>query len=124
MSTFINRQQHAVVMALSLVSKQTYSKHTGVCAGYPHLLILPSSPTSLCGGSTGVALTMSTVCLGSTRDASGGAEAPHDSEAALLSQEEYLLVTNRLHQVLRPFVLRRLKDSVAKELPDKVRAGL
>ncbi|KAK9820162.1 hypothetical protein WJX72_006943 [[Myrmecia] bisecta] len=43
-----------------------------------------------------------------------------DAEAALLSQEESLLVTNRLHQVLRPFMLRRLKESVATELPDKV----
>ena len=42
------------------------------------------------------------------------------SDAALLSEEETLLVTNRLHQVLRPFILRRLKDSVAAELPQKV----
>lgn len=39
--------------------------------------------------------------------------------AALLSEEELLIVTNRLHQVLRPFMLRRLKDSVAGELPTK-----
>ena len=38
-----------------------------------------------------------------------------------LSEEEALLVTNRLHQVLRPFVLRRLKDAVASDLPTKVR---
>jgi hypothetical protein len=42
--------------------------------------------------------------------------------AALLDQEEYLLVTNRLHQVLRPFMLRRLKEQVASELPQKVGA--
>ena len=42
------------------------------------------------------------------------------SDAALLSEEETLLVTNRLHQVLRPFILRRLKESVAVELPQKV----
>ena len=41
-------------------------------------------------------------------------------EAALLSAEETLLVTGRLHRVLRPFVLRRLKESVATELPPKV----
>ncbi len=43
------------------------------------------------------------------------------SEAALMSVEETLLVTGRLHRVLRPFVLRRLKESVASELPPKVR---
>ena len=41
-------------------------------------------------------------------------------EEALLSEEEYLLVTGRLHQVLRPFMLRRLKEAVAAELPPKV----
>lgn len=33
---------------------------------------------------------------------------------ALLSEEENLLIINRLHQVLRPFVLRRLKHKVQK----------
>jgi SNF2 family DNA or RNA helicase len=42
------------------------------------------------------------------------------SADGLLRQEEMLLVTNRLHQVLRPFMLRRLKDAVVKELPSKV----
>ncbi|XP_058078627.1 chromatin structure-remodeling complex protein SYD-like [Magnolia sinica] len=41
-------------------------------------------------------------------------------DAALLSEEENLLVINRLHQVLRPFVLRRLKHKVANELPGKI----
>ena len=41
-------------------------------------------------------------------------------ESAMLDEEECLLVTNRLHQVLRPFMLRRLKESVATELPPKV----
>ncbi|WIA36756.1 hypothetical protein OEZ86_008024 [Tetradesmus obliquus] len=41
------------------------------------------------------------------------------AEASMLNQEEYLLVTNRLHAVLRPFMLRRLKESVATELPQK-----
>ena len=42
-----------------------------------------------------------------------------------LEEEEVLLVTSRLHQILRPFMLRRLKDSVATELPAKVgTAGL
>ncbi|KAK3002311.1 hypothetical protein RJ639_022083 [Escallonia herrerae] len=39
---------------------------------------------------------------------------------ALLSEEENLLITNRLHQVLRPFVLRRLKEKVENELPEKI----
>ena len=43
-----------------------------------------------------------------------------DGEAGLLSAEEALLVAGRLHRVLRPFVLRRLKESVASELPPKV----
>lgn len=43
-----------------------------------------------------------------------------DSEAALLGQEEALLVADRLHLVLRPFMLRRLKEDVAAELPSKV----
>lgn len=46
------------------------------------------------------------------------------NESAMLDEEESLLVTNRLHQVLRPFMLRRLKESVAKELPQKVRFTL
>lgn len=33
-------------------------------------------------------------------------------DKALLSEEENLLIINRLHQVLRPFVLRRLKHKV------------
>jgi hypothetical protein len=42
-------------------------------------------------------------------------------EASLLSEEEYLLLTGRLHCVLRPFMMRRLKEAVATELPAKVR---
>ena len=37
-----------------------------------------------------------------------------------LQEEEVLLVTSRLHQILRPFMLRRLKETVASELPTKV----
>lgn len=36
-----------------------------------------------------------------------------------LSEEEQLLVINRLHQVLRPFLLRRTKSEVENELPAK-----
>ena len=37
-----------------------------------------------------------------------------------LNEEEALLIIRRLHKVLRPFVLRRLKKDVESELPDKV----
>jgi ATP-dependent helicase STH1/SNF2 len=37
-----------------------------------------------------------------------------------LNEEESLLIIRRLHQVLRPFLLRRLKKDVANDLPDKV----
>ena len=47
-------------------------------------------------------------------------EDEQSDESAMLNEEECLLVTNRLHQVLRPFMLRRLKESVATELPPKV----
>eukprot|EP01114_Cavostelium_apophysatum_P002760 TRINITY_DN1244_c0_g1_i1.p1 TRINITY_DN1244_c0_g1~~TRINITY_DN1244_c0_g1_i1.p1 ORF type:complete len:1348 (-),score=431.50 TRINITY_DN1244_c0_g1_i1:91-4134(-) len=36
------------------------------------------------------------------------------------NEEEALLIINRLHKVLRPFLLRRLKSDVEAELPDKV----
>ncbi|KAI3983237.1 hypothetical protein MKX01_013304 [Papaver californicum] len=48
---------------------------------------------------------------------SGADTSPDD---ALLSEEENLLIINRLHQVLRPFVLRRLKHKVEHELPEKI----
>ncbi|KAG1668599.1 hypothetical protein FOA52_001468 [Chlamydomonas sp. UWO 241] len=54
-------------------------------------------------------------CSGGGSDGQSAAEA----EAAALNQEEYLLVTSRLHAVLRPFMLRRLKAAVATELPSK-----
>ena len=47
-----------------------------------------------------------------------------DTEAALLSQEEAMLVASRLHRVLRPVILRRLKEVVAKDLPAKVLTGV
>lgn len=37
-----------------------------------------------------------------------------------LSEEEQLLIIKRLHKVLRPFLLRRLKKDVEADLPDKV----
>jgi ATP-dependent helicase STH1/SNF2 len=42
------------------------------------------------------------------------------SDQMRLTEEESLLVIKRLHKVLRPFLLRRLKKDVESELPDKV----
>ncbi|CAL5047140.1 unnamed protein product [Urochloa decumbens] len=44
----------------------------------------------------------------------------NSTDEALLSEEENLLIINRLHQVLRPFVLRRLKHKVENQLPSKI----
>lgn len=41
-------------------------------------------------------------------------------EKIALNEEESLLIIRRLHKVLRPFLLRRLKKDVESELPDKV----
>jgi SWI/SNF-related matrix-associated actin-dependent regulator of chromatin subfamily A protein 2/4 len=49
--------------------------------------------------------------------ASSGEDAARDQ---MLNEEEQLLVIQRLHKVLRPFLLRRLKKDVEKQLPDKV----
>src|ERR1700689_2544332 len=37
-----------------------------------------------------------------------------------MSEEEQLLVVNRLHSILRPFMLRREKREVETDMPDKV----
>lgn len=42
------------------------------------------------------------------------------SDKIELNEEETLLIIRRLHKVLRPFLLRRLKKDVESELPDKV----
>ena len=41
-----------------------------------------------------------------------------------LNEEETILIIRRLHKVLRPFLLRRLKKEVEAQLPEKVRAYL
>lgn len=38
-----------------------------------------------------------------------------------LNEEETILIIRRLHKVLRPFLLRRLKKEVESQLPEKVR---
>lgn len=40
-------------------------------------------------------------------------------EKVELSQEETMLIIRRLHKVLRPFLLRRLKKEVESQLPEK-----
>lgn len=42
-----------------------------------------------------------------------------DSVAGLLSEEEELLIIQRLHKVMRPFLLRRTKEMVLDQLPEK-----
>lgn len=39
----------------------------------------------------------------------------------MMSSEERMLVINRLHELLRPFMLRRVKTEVMGQLPEKVR---
>ena len=36
-----------------------------------------------------------------------------------LNEEEKILIIRRLHKVLRPFLLRRLKKEVESQLPEK-----
>lgn len=38
-----------------------------------------------------------------------------------LNEEETILIIRRLHKVLRPFLLRRLKKEVESQLPEKVK---
>lgn len=37
-----------------------------------------------------------------------------------LNEEETILIIRRLHKVLRPFLLRRLKKEVESQLPEKI----
>ena len=43
-----------------------------------------------------------------------------DSSNELLSNEERMLIIHRLHELLRPFMLRRIKKEVLDQLPEKV----
>lgn len=43
----------------------------------------------------------------------------HTGEKVEMNEEETLLVINRLHKVLRPFLLRRMKSQVESQLPEK-----
>lgn len=46
------------------------------------------------------------------------------SEKVELNHEETLLIIRRLHKVLRPFLLRRLKKEVESQLPEKVKIDM
>lgn len=43
-----------------------------------------------------------------------------DTDQNLLSNEERVLIIHRLHELLRPFMLRRVKSEVLDQLPEKV----
>eukprot|EP00980_Cylindrotheca_fusiformis_P020062 scaffold7139_cov115-Cylindrotheca_fusiformis.AAC.12 len=51
--------------------------------------------------------------FGSDKDA-------NTEEANLLSNEERMFIIHRLHELLRPFMLRRVKSEVLDQLPEKV----
>ena len=52
------------------------------------------------------------------------ANAGSTDETCALAHEERMLVIHRLHEVLRPFVLRRVKSAVLGQLPEKVEKAL
>lgn len=51
---------------------------------------------------------------------SGAAAEDGATEENNLSQEERMLIIHRLHELLRPFVLRRVKDEVLDQMPTRV----
>jgi ATP-dependent helicase STH1/SNF2 len=50
----------------------------------------------------------------------GGSSNNDDQEQDLLTNEERVLIIHRLHELLRPFMLRRVKSEVLDQLPEKV----
>ena len=82
------------------------------------LPLLPSSCLQQCRYLRGL-VSLST--LRPRCSAQFGLLAVGDSEEAVgLAHEERMLVIHRLHEVLRPFVLRRVKSAVLGQLPEKV----
>jgi ATP-dependent helicase STH1/SNF2 len=63
--------------------------------------------------SQNTATTAGAAGAGAAGGAAGQEGATAEGEVASLSQEEQLLIVHRLHEVLRPFVLRRVKDQVS-----------
>ncbi|KAI5184932.1 ATP-dependent helicase STH1/SNF2 [Nematocida homosporus] len=59
-------------------------------------------------------------CAGGSFDEWFSAPVAHAGEKIDLNEEEELLIIKRLHKVLRPFLLRRLKKDVEAGLPEKV----
>lgn len=49
-----------------------------------------------------------------------GGNADDEEQEDLLSNEERVLIIHRLHELLRPFMLRRVKSEVLDQLPEKV----
>lgn len=49
-----------------------------------------------------------------------GGSSNDDPEQDLLTNEERVLIIHRLHELLRPFMLRRVKSEVLDQLPEKV----
>jgi SNF2 family DNA or RNA helicase len=49
-----------------------------------------------------------------------GGQTNDDDGDPLLTNEERILVIHRLHELLRPFMLRRIKSEVLDQLPEKV----
>ena len=62
--------------------------------------------------------------FGNKLAASGAAPDGDAPASSVLQAEQVLIVTNRLHQVLRPFLLRRTKAVLAAELPSKAEHAL
>ena len=50
----------------------------------------------------------------------GNAAVTAEDEANFLSNEERMFIIHRLHELLRPFMLRRVKSEVLDQLPEKV----
>jgi SNF2 family DNA or RNA helicase len=49
-----------------------------------------------------------------------GSNQSDDQDDMMLSNEERILIIHRLHELLRPFMLRRVKSEVLDQLPEKV----
>lgn len=50
----------------------------------------------------------------------GGGNSGDEGADSMLSNEERILIIHRLHELLRPFMLRRVKSEVLDQLPEKV----
>lgn len=50
-------------------------------------------------------------------------EQEEEEEDGQLTESEKQVLVQALHRVLKPFILRRLKADVAKDLPEKVQCN-